>query len=109
MTSMQRMLIDGLIAVSIALAFLFQWHGKDHEVLMIAMSLFASTSAIDYGAQSPNARLFITRLLAISIGTFAMTTGHEPAKLAFWIACGATFALSWARLHAFVKQRRENN
>jgi len=80
MPYMRRMLVDGIIAMSIALAFLFEWYGKDHKVLMTAMSVFTSTSAIDYGTQSPNARLFIARFLAMSIGLFAMMTGTTSLK-----------------------------
>lgn len=73
---------------------------------MTAMSVFSSTTAIDHVSQSPNPRLFIVRLLAMSIGLFAMMTGDGIAKVAFWTACAPTVAFSWVRLYAFVKQRR---
>lgn len=83
MPYMRRMLVDGIIAISIALAFLLEWHGEDHEVLMTAMPVFSSTTAIDHVSQSPNPPLFIARLLAMAIGLLAVMTGDDAAKVAF--------------------------
>lgn len=66
--------------MSIALAFLFQWHGKGNDVLMMAMSVFPSTTAIDHVSQSPNPPFFIARLLAMAIGLLAVMTGDDGKR-----------------------------